>query len=404
MFGSDGAAGLRPLLPREAALDAAVRLWAPYQEIVDNARAAIGARIVVLTRLDPDGQEAQTVAWSGLQRSRGREALAAAQRLIPGFEPTHVTTRPTVNEYQRRIFLDGQAVEAPYPDLARGIVDDRILGLGALILGIRHSFTCPLKVSGRVAGSLSFMLTKPFTDAQRRTCEAFARQVSLSLENVYLLEALQAEVAERERMAMDLHDGVLQALYAVMLKLGAQERVLPAGAEQAREAVHQAVLQVAGIIPEVRSYIVDLRPQQLGQNGLHAGLEILADELRSTGRLRVDLRLDADGADTLTPDDVTELLLIVREATSNVVRHAEATAVTIQLAEVAGRLRVVVRDNGRGFEVDRLRHRGRRAGDGLRNMGERARKLGGHLALRSEPGRGTEARVELPRRAPARPA
>ena len=130
----------------------------------------------------------------------------------------------------------------------------------------------------------------------------------------------------------------------------------------------------------------------------------MADELRSTGRLRVDLRLDTDGADALRPDDVTDVLLIVREATSNVVRHADATTVTIHLTESGGRLRVAVRDNGRGFEMDRLRHRGRRAGDGLRNMEQRARKLGGRLALRSEPGRGTEARVEIPRRAPARPA
>jgi two-component system sensor histidine kinase UhpB len=179
---------------------------------------------------------------------------------------------------------------------------------------------------------------------------------------------------------------------------------LPTAAPEAREALHQAVIQIGAVIPEIRSYIADLRPQPAGEHGLGPGLEALAEELRATGRLRVDLRLDADGAADLSPDALTELLLIVREATSNVVRHAGTTAVAIHLGHRAGQLRVLIRDNGQDFDVSRLNRRGQRAGDGLRNMAERARKLGGRLTLRSQPGGGTEAGIELSYRATARRA
>ena len=209
--------------------------------------------------------------------------------------------------------------------------------------------------------------------------------------NAKLLALLQ----ERERIARDLHDGVMQALYGVVLGLAARGRTLDENTAKTREALRQAMTKINDIIQEMRNYIFGLRPRGLGERGLHAGLQELAQELRTFALVQPELELDGDAEGLLSPDAVASLLHVAREATSNVIRHAGAGEVKIRLARAGAYLVLAICDNGRGFD---LKGAGARAGQGLRNMADRARMLGGHLAVRSEPGGGTEVRLEVPLR------
>ncbi|HLH21158.1 MAG TPA: PAS domain-containing protein [Chloroflexota bacterium] len=208
---------------------------------------------------------------------------------------------------------------------------------------------------------------------------------------------LLARLQERERIAMDLHDGVIQSLYAVALGLGARARALDGNVESTREALRKAVAHLNAVIQEIRNYIFDLRLGEQAARGVRAGLEVLAAELRINALVQPELTVEP-AADRLPPEAAANLLQIAREATANVIRHAGATAVQITLRREGPALALTVRDNGRGFAPapEGAEDAPGAGGQGLRNMAERARLLGGRLVVRSEPGQGTTVRVELP--------
>ncbi|HEY7060479.1 MAG TPA: GAF domain-containing protein [Chloroflexota bacterium] len=209
---------------------------------------------------------------------------------------------------------------------------------------------------------------------------------------------LLALLQERERIAMDLHDGVIQSLYAVALGLGARARALDGNVESTREALRNAVTHINAVIQEVRNYIFDLRLGEQAARGVGAGLEALAAELRINALVQPELSVDPTADAVLAPEAAANLLQVAREATANVIRHAGATAVQIGLARESAALVLTVRDNGRGFDPhcevrDTFIGAG---GQGLHNMAERARLLGGQLTVDSEPGQGTTVRLEVP--------
>jgi len=187
--------------PAEAGVEAATRPWLRYQEIVDNALVATGARVAMLARFDPDTGVVRTVGWAGLQSPAVLRALAAARRLLPQLDPTRVTTHADVNPFQRTVFREATAAAGSLFDVAAGVVDDRVLQLGYTVAEVRQVFVCPLVTGDRVEGSLSMFTPTPTTPEQQRTCEAFARQVALTLENARLLEALHAQMAEARQAA-----------------------------------------------------------------------------------------------------------------------------------------------------------------------------------------------------------
>ena len=202
-----------------------------------------------------------------------------------------------------------------------------------------------------------------------------------------------ARLEERERIAMDLHDGVIQSLFGVALGLGVRARTLDKSAVETRAVLRQAIDQINSAVQEIRSYIFDLRQPQFEEHGLAAELMALTRELQVNTLVRAELDLDPTAERLLAPEAVANLLQIAREATCNVVRHASASTLRLRLARADGQLVLAVCDNGNGFRPARACFR---SGQGLSNMTERAKALGGRLVLVSEPGRGTEVRVELP--------
>jgi len=126
---------------------------------------------------------------------------------------------------------------------------------------------------------------------------------------------------------------------------------------------------------------------------LLAGIGMLAEEMRSTTSVRPELQLDLKAGQHLSASAVDGMLLIARAAVSNVIQHAGARSALIKLACDSGQVVLIVRDTGCGFDLRRVH---RRAGSGLQEMAERARLIGGYLAVESSPGGGAEVRLTIP--------
>jgi PAS domain S-box-containing protein len=226
--------------------------------------------------------------------------------------------------------------------------------------------------------------------------DAIQEGLGLLLKDVTTARAL-ALLEERERIAMDIHDGVIQSLYAVALSLSTHERLLDAEAAETRQALQRARMQISNIIQEIREVIFDLRQHRRQLPNLQTGLKALATELFGPTWIHVDLELE-DGTDCfLDPGRVGSILYIAREAMSNVIRHAGASKVMIHLARIEEKLVLTIRDNGRGFSpaITDAENSGPAEGQGLRNMAERAQLLGGRLLVASSSGHGTEVSVEV---------
>jgi PAS domain S-box-containing protein len=208
------------------------------------------------------------------------------------------------------------------------------------------------------------------------------RQMEEQQRRVALLE-------ERERIGMELHDGAIQALYAVGLGLEAVAQVLERDPSLARERLVQAGDQVNGIMREIRNYVFDLRPDTFEQHGLVAGIAGLARDLEINTLADVELEVAEDAGRAFSLERDREVFQVAREALANVARHASATRVCVALHPVEGRWLLRVADNGVGLDSAR----GGEAGFGLRNMRERARRMGAVLTVGGLSHGGTEVRL-----------
>ncbi|MGI9146342.1 MAG: ATP-binding protein [Chloroflexota bacterium] len=219
-------------------------------------------------------------------------------------------------------------------------------------------------------------------DSERRS-RAVAEQMAAQARELVRLE-------ERERIAMDLHDGVIQSLYSIVLSLGAQE--LNQEPNQPDQELTQTIARLNDVIHEIRNNIFSLNVRDLGEAGLRSGIQRLADELRVGTLVKARVAVDSGIEDGIDTDALRSLLYIAREATSNVIRHAGATSVTISVKRAGEHLVMSIRDNGRGFDVSAA---GAQRGNGLRNIAERARLIGGAASIESQPGRGTQVCIRL---------
>jgi len=269
------------------------------------------------------------------------------------------------------------------------------------------------------AGQLSHYEGTVVDITERVRAEDQARESAVQLaEQAKVLALLE----ERERIAMDLHDGVIQSLYAVALGLGAQLRTLnqraatpaaPAAdtaaglggqgssldTQDLRATLTQTITQINRIIPEIRNYIFGLRLYELGARGLRAGLEALSEELQVNALVRPRIEIADNVEGKLEPLAVANLLHLAREATSNVIRHAGASEVVLRVERLDDHLVFTVHDNGRGFSAEQGVPQEDAIGgatQGLRNMAERARLAGGRVEITSAPGEGTVVRVFVP--------
>ena len=193
---------------------------------------------------------------------------------------------------------------------------------------------------------------------------------------------------ERERLMQDLHDGCIQSIYAVGLKLEACRALIPEDPAGAAHAVAHAEASLNLVIQELRAFISGTR----GHTAVDLPQEIarIADGVGAQGP-RFEVDVSARAAQALGNEQSAQLLQITREALSNVLRHANARSVRVTLQRRGSKIRLEVSDDGRGFDPAGVSG----TGLGLHHIAARVQKLGGLLRLRSRPSHGCRILVEL---------
>jgi signal transduction histidine kinase len=260
----------------------------------------------------------------------------------------------------------------------------------------------PVTVKGAVVGRL-YLTNKQdateFSADDQALIETFALHAGIAIENAHLHEQVQrlAVVDERDRISRDLHDSVIQMIYAVTLSLDDVPELVNEAPAEASQRVDDAIDALHGVIRDIRNFIFGLRPLLLDSGNLLDGLQALADELRRN--TTTEIEVVGEEPSDLALDVVAELLAIAREALANVARHSGAAHASIRLDESDETVRLQIADDGRGLkqELDVVG-----AHHGLANLRARAEALGGTFEIDSGAAAGTRIIVEIPRTLPRR--
>ncbi len=236
-----------------------------------------------------------------------------------------------------------------------------------------------------------------FTAADQQIIELMATHAGLAIENSRLYAKLQhlSVVEERQRIGMDLHDGVIQSIYAVGLILEYVNAQLAEGdMHGARERVTSAMEALNATIRDIRAYILDLRPRRFEGDNLIVGLEHLLVEFKANTLMQLDFTAESAADEALSAEARLALFHIVQEALSNAAKHSRASRVSVRLEERNEWVTLTITDNGRGFDSEQVE---RPVGHGLMNMRDRALSLGGELTMHRPSEGGAEVVARIPK-------
>ena len=210
---------------------------------------------------------------------------------------------------------------------------------------------------------------------------------------------LNARVDERTRIARDLHDTLLQGAHGILLRFQTVAELLPERPTEAKDRLEGAIGQTAHFITDARDEVQGLRASTIQSNDLPMAIRTLGEELEtgSTSDQSAGFRIAVEGkARDLHPIVRDEIYKIAAEALRNSFRHAKARRVEVEIRYANDEFRLRVRDDGRGIDPAVLAAKGSEGHYGLRGMTERAKAVGGHLAVWSQPHEGTEVELRVP--------
>jgi signal transduction histidine kinase len=272
---------------------------------------------------------------------------------------------------------------------ARVFIVFGLLVMGALGLCLHNWVLRPLNAIG---DSLVVQDAAPLQSliAQDTELSRIASQLEVSFAQQ---KELLREVEERARLGRDLHDGVIQSIYAAGMGLAAARTLLQREPEEAAKGIDQVRAALNEIIRDVRNFITGLEPEALHSRTFTAAVASLFDFFKSSGPPSHQLDIDESAADRLHLAARTAALQIIRECASNAFRHGHARCVHVELRVTDTRtaIRLSITDDGGGFNPDTARR-----GRGLDNISERARTLGATAEIISEIGKGTRTTVLFP--------
>ena len=367
--------------------------------IVNQASQMLAADAGSAFRIDQDRQVTVSEASNGLPSDLA--ALLTQPISYPEVAIRSLFNRkpmgiPNLSAYYRD--LDGDESPVQDRDYSRLLSEHYLSGLIA-----------PITIKDEVYGGLAFYYRerRDFSEEDLWLVVTFANQVALALENARLRqrEEQAAVMAERNRLARDLHDAVTQTLFAASLIADVLPRLWERNPPEGRRRLEELRQLTRGALAEMRTLLLELRPTALVEAPLGDLLKQLAEAI--TGRARVPVAVMVEEPSRLPPEVQVALYRIAQEALNNVAKHARATQVTVLLrlcsepAPIAAPLRVAedkarrelskelelrITDNGRGFASKSVpaEHLG------LGIMRERAESIGATLTVDSQPGRGTQ--------------
>ncbi len=259
----------------------------------------------------------------------------------------------------------------------------------------RAELVVPLRVGNRVIGTLDVHATQParFTPEDVLVLQSLGDQISIAIENARLYEQSRelAVLEERNRLARELHDSVIQSLYSLSLMAEGWRRLANAGGELRTEDYLRRFGEITQqALKEMRLLVYEMRPPVLEQEGLIGALRQRLDAVEQ--RSGVEARLIAEELVDLPLQAEAEIYWIAQEALNNSLKHAGATAVSIHTYLEDHQVVFEFSDNGCGFDLTTASRSG---GMGLANMAARAGKLGGRLDIVTNPAQGTTIRIQL---------
>lgn len=390
----DSQAALEAVRQASLALTTDLDLNSVLQKVVDGCRALVHARYGALGVLDEEGKQIEQFITSGVTPEEWARI---------GPPPRGHGVLGVILREQRTLRINNLQEDSR----ARGVPAHH---------PVMHSFLgVPIISKGRVLGNLYLTDKEPphgaparpaaagdgeedpryFSAQDQMLVEMFALQAAIAIEHAVLhRQARQLAIArERERFGMDLHDGIIQSIYAIGLMLDDTRFEVGVNPKEVRARIETAVKGLNDVITDIRGYITDLGSRRFRNRDLYSGLAELAQDVQANSFLRVYLDVDAEAARRADPAQSAELLHIAQEAIANVRKHAHASSIWINLGQEEGAITLEVRDNGAGFLLDQVHTR---RGRGLENMRERAAELGGRLEMESVPGRGTRLVASMP--------
>ncbi|HNH26805.1 MAG TPA: GAF domain-containing sensor histidine kinase, partial [Anaerolineales bacterium] len=264
--------------------------------------------------------------------------------------------------------------------------------------GFHQVLSFPLVSGERVMGVMSIATRSKaaFEDRSVQMLTAVGAWAGLSIENARLhVNARRlAVLEERNRIGMDLHDGIIQSIYGVGLALEGTKLLVDEDASSAKEKIDNAIDGLNQAIRDLRAYILDLRPRQLGTEGVISGIKRLIAEYRANTFSEVTFMPPDSDLKELTQTQALALFHICQEALANAAKHAKAKNVQISLWTTEDRALLELHDDGKGFNTDEM---STFIGHGLANMQTRARSSGGDIDITSVQGEGTTVFVWVPR-------
>jgi two-component system sensor histidine kinase DevS len=237
-----------------------------------------------------------------------------------------------------------------------------------------------------------------FTADDEKIIQMLAAYAAAAIQNARLHENTHrlAVLEERERIGMDLHDGIIQSIYGVGLSLESALHSFDDDPNDAKARVQHSIESLNQAIRDLRGYILDLRPRQMGSEGLMSGLNRLVTEFRANTLAKVQLMGSDNDMKDLPQAHSMVLFHIAQEALANVAKHAKAKQVEVSLWSTDERVLMEIHDNGKGFEMEKMSVT---IGHGLANMQTRARSVGGDVDISSVIGEGTTMLAWVPRHA-----
>ena len=344
------------------------------QQIVDTARNLVGARYAALGVPGADGNLVRFLT-SGMEKivenqiahpPRGRGLLGA---LIG--ERSSIRVKNIVNDPRSAGFPEGHPKMTSF--------------LGVPIIG-----------AGKPLGNL-YLTNKEkaeeFSESDQYLVEMLAAHAAIAIQNAQLYEQVErlAVLEERARIGMDLHDGVIQSIYAVGLTLESIRLALTPEEYESATLLDLAIEGLNDAIRDIRNFILDLRPRRFSGD-LSQGLARLVREFQANTMVPVTMTISQQ-LENLTPHTARAVFLTAQESLANVARHARAKNVILTLMRSDTAVTLIIEDDGRGFDSD---DDSRQVGHGLANMQARAEGMHGKFRLRTSPGQGTTVTIRIP--------
>jgi signal transduction histidine kinase len=361
----------------KAALDISMdlELDQTLQHIVDSARELVSADYAALGVFNSE-RELETFVYSGVSPEMADDI---------GSPP------------EGRGLL-GAVLNSPYPvrvsDVSR---DARSEGTPEGHPSMTNFLGVPITAGDEIQGNL-YLTNKvgehEFTEDDEQLITIFASHAAIAIKNARLYEEVGrlAIIEERSRLGMDLHDGVIQSIYAVGLTLESAQMILEETPDDARELLSQGIAGLNDAIRDIRNFILDLRPRRFAGD-LTSGVARLVREFRANAMIEVDMAVSHEMADSIPPAVSQAVFLTAQESLANIARHARATSAALELGRDDESIWLNVIDDGRGFDIEM---QNQTVGHGLANMRARAEELGGTFTVESEVGQGTTIKLKLP--------